>query len=52
MLQASPQGWKLPDAFKPDTGPYRCNAPIHKLKGNYGKPLTLTDVGKSLGDFK
>jgi hypothetical protein len=51
-LQARRQGWMVPDAFKPDTGPYSCNAPVYKLKGNYGKSLTLADVGKSLSDLK
>jgi ABC-type branched-subunit amino acid transport system substrate-binding protein len=49
--QATATGWKPAD-FKPDTGPYRCDAPAFKLKGVYAKPLTLKDVGKSLTDLK
>ncbi|MEU5880582.1 ABC transporter substrate-binding protein [Spirillospora sp. NPDC047279] len=49
--KATPEGWKAAD-FKPDKGAYRCDAPAQKLTGNYGKPLTLADVGKSMSDFK
>ncbi len=51
--KATPQGWTPVSSVNPDTGPYRCGGvPIYKLKGNYGKPLTLADVGKSLNDLK
>ncbi len=49
--QAGPQGWSTPD-FKPDNGPYRCNVDPYVYKTPGGKPLTLADVGKSLGDLK
>lgn len=49
--KATPEGWKPAD-FKPDTGAYRCDAPAYKFTADYGKPLTLADVGKSLSDFK
>ncbi|GAA0936955.1 ABC transporter substrate-binding protein [Actinocorallia libanotica] len=51
IVQATPGGWKPAD-FKPDTGAYRCDAPAYKFKGDYGKPMTLADVGKSMSDFK
>ncbi len=51
VVQASPEGWKPAD-FKPDTGAYRCDAPAIKLTGNYPKPTTLADVGKSMDDVK
>ncbi len=49
--QATADGWKPAD-FKPDTGAYRCDAPALKYQNPGGKPLTLADVGKNLGDFK
>jgi hypothetical protein len=49
--KATSKGWQ-PAAFKPDEGAYRCNEPAYKFKGNYGKPLTLADVGKSMADVK
>jgi ABC-type branched-subunit amino acid transport system substrate-binding protein len=49
--KATPEGWKPAD-FKPDTGAYRCDAPAYKFTADYGKPLTLADIGKSLSDFK
>jgi ABC-type branched-subunit amino acid transport system substrate-binding protein len=53
LVQATTQGWKPATGFKPDTGPYQCdNVSAYKLKGNYGAPVTLADVGKSLSDLK
>lgn len=49
--KATTSGW-VPADFKPTDGAYRCDAPVYKYKGNYGKPLTLADVGKSLADLK
>jgi hypothetical protein len=49
--KATPAGWK-PAEFKPDKGAYRCDFTPVKLTGNYGKALTLADIGKSLSDFK
>ncbi|KPI05214.1 hypothetical protein OK074_0352 [Actinobacteria bacterium OK074] len=49
--QATAKGW-VPADFKPTDGAYRCDAPAYKFKGNYGKPVTLADVGKSLSDLK
>jgi ABC-type branched-subunit amino acid transport system substrate-binding protein len=49
--KATTTGWQPAD-FKPDQGAYRCDAPHYRLKGNYGKPLTLADVGKSMSDVK
>ena len=45
------KGW-APADFAPNEGAYRCDAPTYKYKGNYGKPLTLADVGKSMSDVK
>jgi len=49
--KATATGWQPAD-FKPDTGAYRCDAPVLKLTGTYDKPLTLADVGKSMSDLK
>jgi hypothetical protein len=49
--KATTNGW-VPADFKPTDGAYRCDAPVYKFKGNYGKPPTLADVGKSLSDLK
>jgi len=49
--KATAAGW-VPADFKPTDGVYRCNAPVYKFQGNYGKPPTLADVGKSLSDLK
>ncbi|MFF0081811.1 ABC transporter substrate-binding protein [Streptomyces canus] len=51
IVEASPKGWKPAD-FKPDNDVYRCDAPTIKFKGDYGKPITLSDVGKSMSDLK
>ncbi|MBW8482640.1 ABC transporter substrate-binding protein [Actinomadura parmotrematis] len=49
--KATPAGWQPAD-FKPDKGAYRCDAPAYRYTGNYGRPLTLADVGKSMSDVK
>jgi hypothetical protein len=49
--KATPSGWQPAD-FKPDQGAYRCNIPPYKFTGDYPKPLTLADVGKSMSDVK
>jgi ABC-type branched-subunit amino acid transport system substrate-binding protein len=47
--QVTPEGWQPAD-FKPDTGMYRCDIPPYKYTQDYGKPMTLADVGKSIND--
>ena len=49
--QATPAGWQ-PASFGANDGPYRCGAPVYKLKGTYPPPVTLASVGKSLSDLK
>ncbi|ONH61938.1 hypothetical protein CcI49_03870 [Frankia sp. CcI49] len=52
VVQLKADGWEIAD-FKPDTDDlYRCDAPEIKFTGDYGKPLTLASVGKSLSDFQ
>lgn len=52
VFKASPNGFSLPDIEANDSI-YNC-APgnVLKLKGDYGKGVTLADVGKSLSDLK
>ncbi|MFM7270012.1 MAG: ABC transporter substrate-binding protein [Actinomycetes bacterium] len=52
VFKASPKGFSLPDIEANDSI-YNC-APgnVLKLKGDYGKGVTLADVGKSLSDLK
>jgi hypothetical protein len=49
--KVTPTGWQPAD-FKPNKGAYRCDSPVYKFTGSYGKPLTLADVGKSMSDLK
>ena len=49
--KATAAGW-VPADFKPDQGAYRCDIPPYKFTGQYPKPLTLADVGKSMSDVK
>ncbi|MGW0246191.1 ABC transporter substrate-binding protein [Nocardia goodfellowii] len=51
VLQATTDGWKSAD-FKPNNGPFRCGDPSYRYQRDYGKPLTLADVGKSMSDVK
>ena len=49
--KATSKGW-VPADFKPNDGAYRCNEAGYRFRGDYGKPLTLADVGKSMADVK
>ncbi len=51
VMKATPQGWTVAD-FKPDTGPFRCDMKPYVYTKDYGRPLTLADVGKSMSDVK
>ncbi|WP_326666143.1 ABC transporter substrate-binding protein [Streptomyces sp. NBC_00385] len=50
IVEAKEKGWQ-PAAFAPDRGDFRCDAPAYRYKGDYGKPVTLADVGKSMSDL-
>lgn len=50
VVEATANGWQPAD-FKPDQGAFRCDGPVYKYKGDYGKPATLASVGKSLSDL-
>ena len=49
--QATTTGWE-PASFGANDGPYRCGAPVFKYQGNLPQPVSLADVGKTLGDLK
>ncbi|WP_308165116.1 ABC transporter substrate-binding protein [Nocardia noduli] len=49
--QATTEGWRPAD-FTPDTGLFRCNIPLYKFRTDYGSPMTLADVGKTLSDLE
>ncbi|WP_436790167.1 ABC transporter substrate-binding protein [Yinghuangia sp. YIM S10712] len=51
VLHATPDGWRAAD-FRPTDGVYRCDAPATRLTGDYGRPFTLADVGKSMDEFR
>lgn len=49
--KATSKGWEPAD-FQPDDGVYRCNIEPLKYTQEYGVPMTLADVGKSMSDVK
>jgi ABC-type branched-subunit amino acid transport system substrate-binding protein len=51
VAEAEPDGWIAPD-FGADEGAYRCNIPVYKFTGDYPKPMTLADIGKSMKDVQ
>ncbi|PXW35395.1 UNVERIFIED_CONTAM: ABC-type branched-subunit amino acid transport system substrate-binding protein [Williamsia faeni] len=51
VQKATSNGWEDAD-FRPDNGQYRCDSPPYKYTGDYGAPMTLADVGKSMNDVK
>ncbi len=51
LYRAGADGFTFPDV-DPDDGPFNCDADnILMLKGDYGKPTTLADVGRSIDDL-
>ena len=52
LILATPTGFQLAK-INPNNGIYSCNADnAYKLTGDYGKGVTLRDVGKSINDLK
>ncbi len=49
--KATPDGWETAD-FNPDNGLYRCDLPPRKITQDFGAPLTLAEVGKSMSDVQ
>lgn len=56
LLEATPNGFVVPDGFKPNKGFFYCDpknvATLHGDYSQYGKGVKLSDVGKSLSDLK
>lgn len=50
IVELGPDGWKPAD-FKPDADGYRCDAGSYTYRGDYPKPVTLADVGKSMDEL-
>ncbi|MEV5354838.1 ABC transporter substrate-binding protein [Streptomyces sp. NPDC052693] len=50
VVEATDKGWQPAD-FGPDQGAFRCDGPVYKYKGDYGKPATLASVGTSMSDL-
>ncbi len=44
-------GWEAAD-FNPDSGLYRCDIPMRKLNQDFGAPMTLAEVGKSMDEVQ
>ncbi|MEZ5152661.1 ABC transporter substrate-binding protein [Rhodococcus zopfii] len=49
--KATADGWGTAD-FNPDSGLYRCDIPARKITQDFGVPLTLAAVGKSMSDVQ
>ena len=50
---ATPQGFKIAPGLRPTDGIYSCSPKnIHTLTGDYGKGITLSDVGESIDHLK
>ena len=52
LIKATPTGFQLAK-INPNDGIYSCNPNnLYTLTGDYGKGVTLQDVGKSINDLK
>ena len=51
VMEATTKGWEVAD-FSPNEGLLRCEEHENLLKGDYGRPVTLEDVGLSLDDLE
>jgi len=49
--RATSNGWEPAD-FGADDGLYRCDISPREFTGDFGTPMTLADVGKSMNDFE
>lgn len=53
VVEATPDGFVVPKAFKATDGIFNCDPEnTFTLKGDYGKGVTLKDVGLSIDDLK
>lgn len=51
VMQATPDGWQRPE-FGANNGLFRCGTPPYRYTGDYGEPMTLADVGKTMADVE
>jgi hypothetical protein len=53
ITEATPDGFQVAEEFEPSEGLYDCNPDnIFELEGDYGRGVTLEDVGKSIADLQ
>jgi ABC-type branched-subunit amino acid transport system substrate-binding protein len=53
VVEASPDGFAVPDDFEPTDGLFRCSDDsVVQLEGDYGEGVTLEDVGKSIDELE
>ena len=53
ILQATPKGFVIAPGLKATEGPYSCSPKnAYTLTGDYGKGVTLADVGQDIKNMK
>ena len=53
VIEASPDGFAVPDDFEPTDGLFRCDEDsVVALEGDYGRGTTLEDVGKTIYELE
>lgn len=51
VQQATPEGWKAAE-FGPNTGVFRCGFTPYRYTQDFGRPITLADVGRSISELE
>jgi Periplasmic binding protein len=53
ITEATPDGFQVAEDFEPTEGLYDCNPDnVFELEGDYGRGVTLEDVGKTIDDLE
>jgi len=53
LTEATPEGFVVPEDFEPNEGIFFCDPEnVYNLEGDYGRGVTLEDVGKSIEDLE
>jgi ABC-type branched-subunit amino acid transport system substrate-binding protein len=53
VVEATPDGFEIPEDFEATDGLFRCSDDsVAELEGDYGRGVTLEDVGKSIDDLE
>jgi hypothetical protein len=53
ITEATPEGFQVAEDFEPTEGLYDCNPDnVAELEGDYGRGVTLEDVGKTIDDLE